>query len=200
MTLALLLVRDDLDGNERIDLVVEMNLDLVLPEPANGVVQPDQVAVDPLAQLLFDRTSNVGLGYGPEQATALPSPSRDVDGRCPERGDARRRLFLFFANSLRAGALHVLRLFQRALRCEHRQALRDEVVARVTVGNGDDVALMTELVYVAGEDDLHVRSYLAEYGSKAISRAFLIAVATSRWCCVQLPVTRRARILPRSLT
>jgi hypothetical protein len=36
------------------------------------------------------------------------------------------------------------------------------------------------------------------YGSIAISRAFLMAVATSRWCWVQLPVTRLALILPRS--
>ena len=33
------------------------------------------------------------------------------------------------------------------------------------------------------------------YGSSAISRAFLIAVATSRWCRVQFPVTRRARVV-----
>ena len=36
-------------------------------------------------------------------------------------------------------------------------------------------------------------------GSSATSRAFFTAIAMSRWCCTQLPVTRRARILPRSL-
>jgi hypothetical protein len=45
-----------------------------------------------------------------------------------------------------------------------------------------------------------LRPYLGVlvYGSIAISRAFLMAVATSRWCWVQLPVTRLALILPRS--
>src|SRR3972149_3333264 len=36
------------------------------------------------------------------------------------------------------------------------------------------------------------------YGSSAISRALRMAIATWRWCWVQLPVTRRARILARS--
>ena len=36
------------------------------------------------------------------------------------------------------------------------------------------------------------------YGRSASSRAVLIASAMSRWCCSQLPDTRRARILPRS--
>jgi hypothetical protein len=36
-------------------------------------------------------------------------------------------------------------------------------------------------------------------GSNATSRAFFTANAISRWCWTQLPVTRRARILPRSL-
>ena len=38
------------------------------------------------------------------------------------------------------------------------------------------------------------------YGRSAISRAFLTALATSRCCCTSLPVTRRLRILERSLT
>ena len=75
-----------------------------------------------------------------------------------------------------------------------RQAPRDQVVARVAVGNLDDVAGDTELVDGLLEDDLH----RDEYGSRAISRAFLTADATSRWCWTQLPVTRRARIFPRS--
>ena len=36
------------------------------------------------------------------------------------------------------------------------------------------------------------------YGSSATSRAFLMAMATLRCSCTESPVTRRARILPRS--
>src|SRR5690606_14638283 len=83
-----------------------------------------------------------------------------------------------------------------------RVPTRQQVVAAVAVLDLDDVAGRAETGDLVGENELHVpetscqRAVLV-YGSRAISRAFLIAVATSRWCWVQLPVTRRARILPR---
>ena len=45
----------------------------------------------------------------------------------------------------------------------------------------------------------HQRDVATAYGSRASSRAVLIAVATSRWCWAQVPVLLRERILPRSL-
>ena len=82
--------------------------------------------------------------------------------------------------------------------------LRQQEVPAVAVAYLDDVAGRAQAGYVGGEDEFHgvisLPSYRAVevYGSSATSRAFFTAVATSRWCWVQLPVTRRARILPRS--
>ena len=54
---------------------------------------------------------------------------------------------------------------------------RQQVVAGVAVGHVDDRAPIAEIGYVGIQHDLHERPM---YPSKAISRAFLIATATSR--------------------
>src|SRR5439155_5065772 len=74
--------------------------------------------------------------------------------------------------------------------------LGDQEVPGVPIGHVDHVAGNPELLDGPLEDDLH----RAVYGSRAISRAFLTAEATSRWCWAQFPVTRRARSFPRSET
>jgi len=94
------------------------------------------------------------------------------------------------------GPLQALDVLHPTLRRLNGEAPGHEVVARVAVGDLDHVPGDAELVDGLLEDDPH----RVEYGSRAISRAFLTAMATSRWCCTQLPVTRRARILPRSET
>ena len=107
-----------------------------------------------------------------------------------------------------AGATDVVHLLLRTARRDDRQPARKQEVAAVAVFDLDGVAGGTEVVHVGGQNELHCslfRSALTGYrveevkGSSATSRAFLTAIATSRWCCTQLPVTRRARILPRSL-
>ena len=100
------------------------------------------------------------------------------------------------------GPLEALGVADRALLGPHGQTARDQEVAGVAVGDVGDVARVAEAFDRLLQDDLHrvAGSYRLEYGSRAISRAFLTAEATSRWCCTQLPVTRRARILPRSDT
>ena len=64
------------------------------------------------------------------------------------------------------------------------------------------VALQKRLDTIANNiANANTGGYRAEEvkGSRATSRAFFTAMAMSRWCCTQLPVTRRAQILPRSL-
>src|SRR5690606_8019478 len=70
-----------------------------------------------------------------------------------------------------------------------------QVVAGVSLGDVYDVALLAQRLDVLGQYELH-RPLMS--GRRAISRAFLIAVATLRWHLGQRPVTRRPRILPRS--
>src|SRR5690606_27605618 len=53
------------------------------------------------------------------------------------------------------------------------------------------------LVEVSSERQCDERA-VEVYGNRAISRAFFTAVATSRSCWVQVLVTLRARVLPRS--
>src|SRR4029077_8506680 len=82
-------------------------------------------------------------------------------------------------------------------------------VAAVAVLHLDDVAGGTEVLDLSSKNQFHFYVFLGLTplaqrvdelnGSSATSRAFLTAIAMSRWCCTQLPVTRRARILPRSL-
>ena len=78
-----------------------------------------------------------------------------------------------------------------------------EVVAGVAVLDLDDVTGRTEAGDLVGEDELCIGpASLSERssstGSRAISRAFLTARAISRCSWTETPVTRRARILPRS--
>ena len=44
----------------------------------------------------------------------------------------------------------------------------------------DDVALAAEVLDILGKDDPHDFCLVARYGNRAISRAFLMAVATWR--------------------
>ena len=74
------------------------------------------------------------------------------------------------------GTLEGVGLLHHALRGLDGHPLRHQVVARVAVGNLDDVARLTELVDGLLEKDLH----RLEYGRRAICRAFFTAVATSR--------------------
>src|ERR671936_181610 len=93
-------------------------------------------------------------------------------------------------------AFQALGMTHHALVRLHREATRNQEVAGVPVGDLDDIPRLPEVL----DRPLEHHPHRVEYGRSAISRAFLMAKATSRWCCTQFPVTRRARILPRSLT
>src|SRR5207245_1739040 len=83
-----------------------------------------------------------------------------------------------------------------------RELLRDEEVARVTVGDVAHLAPASHLRHVVEQDDLHrPPSYsVATYGSRATVRARLMAWVSWRWWRAQLPEIRRGMILPRSVT
>ena len=89
-----------------------------------------------------------------------------------------------------------------ALGPRDREALREQVVAAVAVLDLDHVAGGAEAGHLLSQDDLHVgassQRAVVVYGRSAISRAFLTARAICRCCWEVTPVTRRARILPRS--
>ena len=71
---------------------------------------------------------------------------------------------------------------------------REEVVARVSTRDVDDLATQAELLDVLEEDDFHQPTY----GRRAISRARFTATATWIWCRRHAPVIRRERIFPFS--
>src|SRR5699024_8517758 len=172
---------------------------------ANGLDRATDVnvaLVDAGAAGLPDRTGDQGGGDGTEQLAVLAGPDRELD---LQRLDLVADLAGMVEVTDLAGvpaALDALDLGLGALGPRHRVALRDQEVAAVAVLHLDDVAGQAELLDLGGQDELHVRCLsqraVDAYGSSAISRAFLIAVATLRWSCTDSPVTRRARILPRS--
>src|SRR2546423_123665 len=102
----------------------------------------------------------------------------------------------------RPGPLDHRDLLLRAPGPRDGETLRKQVVAPVPVLDLDDVTGGAEAGYLLGQDDLHVgapsQRAVAVYGRSAISRAFLTARAIWRCCWALTPVTRRARIFPRS--
>ena len=90
-------------------------------------------------------------------------------------------------------------LRQRAFVGLGRKLARQKVVARVALGDVDDVALPSQRLYVGAQDQLHGR-YSETNGRNAIRRARLTAMVSIRWCLAQLPEIRRGTIFPRSET
>src|SRR5207247_9657994 len=82
------------------------------------------------------------------------------------------------------------------------ELLRDQIVARVAVGDVANLATAPDLGDIVQQNDSHRSpSYsVARYGRRATVRARLIACVSWRWCRAQLPEIRRGMILPRSLT
>jgi hypothetical protein len=134
------------------------------------------VPVDADPGLVVDRVRDVGRRHAAEELALLPGMRRDAD-RC--RSEARGDLLGFGLGGVDPDGVRPLEaahVVHAALRGFHREAARHQVVARVAVGDVDDIARHAELVDRLLEDDLH----RVEYGSSAISRAFLTATATSR--------------------
>src|SRR5712671_7012579 len=86
----------------------------------------------------------------------------------------------------------------------HRHAARQQVVATVARLHLHQRAGLAQVLQVLRQDDLHVPApywcCITVYGSSAMLRLRLMAVATSRWCRAQFPEMRRGTILPRSVT
>jgi HAD superfamily hydrolase (TIGR01549 family) len=189
---------DDLNRDDGVDLVEEVDPDLVGTDRTDRLVEVDVALVDrhPLV-LRGDRLGDMLGGDRPEELAfvAGTGPNLDRSARDEPRCDGFELALARVLPPLVSTA-EILGLLGRSLMRSDGDRAWDQVVARVAVGNLDHVSGVSELVDGLLEDDLH----RLEYGSSAIWRAFFTAVATSRWCWTQLPVTRRARILPRSLT
>src|SRR5271165_1383363 len=201
------LAGDDVDVDWGADLGMQADPDLVRTEGLDRVANLDPAPVELGTARLTDRRRDVGGPDRAEQpAAAARAPPHPHVQPLELRGDD---LGVLEAADLpgRPGPLDQVDLLLRAAGPRHREAARDQVVAAVAGGHVHHVTGCPEAAHLLGEDELHrCATHLPDpsqravlvYGSSAISRAFLIAVATSRWWRVQLPVTRRARIFPRS--
>src|SRR5260370_15954385 len=197
----------DLDVEGGADVRVQPDRYLVRTHRLDRAADLDGAAVGLGARRGPHRGGEVGRGPGAEQPAGFARLGLQPRG---QPGELRGHVFgvAEAADLTRGpGPLDQVDLLLGATRPAHRETARNQVVTPVPPGDLDDVTSRSETGDLLGQDELHgcathrqlppQRSVLV-YGSRAISRAFLIAEATSRWCCVQLPVTRRARILPRS--
>src|SRR5262249_49669421 len=150
-----------------------------------------------------------GGGSGPNRRPAVPCTGVHPSPHPGRASGCRLRALDAADLTSRASTLDQLDLLLGTAAPAHREATRHQVVPAIPARDLDDIAGGAQARDLLSQDKLHRgtahRSFLPRpqravlvYGSSAISRAFLIAVATSRWCRVQLPETRRARILPRS--
>src|SRR5438105_4875927 len=146
---------DDLDGDRRDDLGVESHDDVGGTELLERLVQLDLATVELNARLRAHRVGDVGRGHRAEELAALARARPKLDLRAHE---TRRELICRAAIALlarRAVAPHALGLSNDALRCLQREPARDQEVARVAIGDIEQVALATEVVHVLPQDDLH---------------------------------------------
>src|SRR6266516_3244641 len=188
---------DDLHGDHRLHLVEELDAHLVGSDRTDRLLEVDVTPVDGHARLGRHGFRDICGGHRSEELALVTGARGDLQGaRRDELRGERLELDLLLGQTSVVTPLERLGLLEGALLGPDRHASRDQIVACVAVRNLSDVPGVAELVDGLLKDDLH----RALYGSRAISRAFFTAVATSRWCCTQLPVTRRARILPRSDT
>src|SRR5690625_5128020 len=197
------LLRYDLDLKASLDVVVQAHLDDVAAQRLDGLVDLDAAAVELVAAGLLDGLGDVGGGDGAEEAPACAGPHRDGDG-VGLKGVADGRGLLGRGDlPLAPRRTDLVDLALGALRPRRGQPPGQQVVAGVAVLDVDDVTGRAQPGYLVGKNHLcHVcrlpqRAELA-YGSNAISRAFFTAFAMARCSWTETPVTRRARILPRS--
>src|SRR5829696_6418827 len=139
---------DDVDGDHWVDLMEQVHPDLVGPHRTDRLLEVHVALVDRDALVL--RGDGLGDVLGRDGAEELAllaraGADRDRSARDEPRGD---RLELALARVLAplVRAPQVLGLLHGALVRPHRDRPRDEVVARVAVGNLDHVAGVSELV------------------------------------------------------
>src|SRR5690606_27377245 len=196
---------DDLDDEVREDLVVQAHSRLVLAERAGRGGELDGATVDVLVEHRLDALGDLLGGDRTEQTAVLAGALGDDDGLRLERRLQGLRLLDVRDGALAAGRTDLVELTLTALGPRGRETAGQEEVAGVAVLDLDDIAGGTEAGDLVGEDELagHMLPFLAqrpevEYGSRAISRAFFTAFAILRCSWTETPVTRRARIFPRS--
>src|SRR5689334_5007097 len=183
-------------------LGVQLDLDVVRARGLDVPRQLEPATVERRTAGGLDRVDDLGRRDRAEQPAAVAGPRRQRDLEAGQLGLDLVGLAQVADLAGLAGPLDDDDLLLGALAPLDREALRQQVVAAVAVLDLDDVAGGAETRHLLGEDDLHVpdppQRAVAVYGRSAISRAFLTARAICRCCCEVTPVTRRARILPRS--
>src|SRR3954464_6247644 len=183
-------------------LGVQLDLDVVRTRGLDVARHLETPAVEGRTPGGLDGVHDLGRGDRAEQAStgAGPRGQRDLEGGQLLLHPVRLAEVADLAGVARP--LDDRDLLLGALAPPDGETLREQVVAPVAVLDLDDVAGSAEARHLLSEDDLHLGSLsqraVAVYGRSAISRAFLTARAICRCCCEVTPVTRRARILPRS--
>ena len=180
-----------------------------------GSAQLELAAID-LEALRGQRLGDVGRGDRAVQRFGLADLAGDDDLDVGQPiGDRLGDLLLLGFLGVELGAL-ALDLLLVAVGRQQRQLARQQVVARVAVGDLHDLAAAPEVVDVFSQNHFHIQPLRiavtatvlrilhlyqsVTYGISAIWRARLIAVCSLRWCIAQVPEMRRGRILPRSGT
>src|SRR5690606_347874 len=193
--------RQDRDLEGRRDLGVQAYADLVLSGGLDrgGQLQPSAVERRPTGRL--DRLDDLRRRDRPEQTATGAGPRRQAYIEPGQLlGDLGGVLPVTDLACL-PGAPDGGDILLPAPGPPDRVPPGEQGVAPVPALALDHVPGRPEPVDLLLENDLHrgPRQRLeVVYGSSAISRAFLIARAISRCCWLVTPVTRRARILPRS--
>jgi hypothetical protein len=159
-----------------LDALEERDRDRVAADALDRVVEADLPAVDPDLPRAPDLVRDVRRRDRAEERPGGAGLHVEREHRLPQR--VRDRLGLVGRRRLVAGTLGVplLELGDLRGRGPLRQLAREEEVARVAVGHVHDLAPEAELLDVVEEDDVH--RYPETYGSSAISRARLTALAT----------------------
>src|SRR5918997_2069111 len=178
--------------------LVHLDRDHVGTGGPDRLLERDLAPVDANAARLLDRVDDFLRGDRPEQATIFARGVRDgQDGLAQQLRVLARPLRGLPACPLR-GLGAPLRLGDGPRGGWLGEPARRQVVAQVPWRDVDDLTAAAERVDVLEEDRLrHQRS--ATYGSRASSRARLIARASWLWWRRQQPVIRAERILPLSL-
>src|SRR5699024_3975352 len=196
---------DDLDDQVGEDVLVQTDGPLVLAERADRGRELDGATVDVLVEHRLHALGDLLGGDRSEQTAVLAGALGDDEGLGLERGLQGLGVLDAGDRALAAGRTDLVELTLTGLGPRGGETAGHEEVAGVAVLDLDDVAGGTEAGDLVGEDELggHDVPFLAqrpevEYGSRAISRAFFTAFAILRCSWTETPVTRRARILPRS--
>ena len=168
---------NDVDGDRELHLRVKGDPDLVEPDRTDRRRYIDVLAVDVDPGELLDPGNHVGRPHRSEQPSLVTGVGGDHDPGLDQAGSQLLCLEPLLAVLLLAPDPSRLECPHRPGGCLDCLALGQQEVAAVPVGHVDHLAAGAETFDVLGEEELHGRP---TYGRRAISRAFLMATATSR--------------------